>query len=255
MKPQHFCLTAILVAFTQFGSAVPTLSQENGKAEFKSLFNGENLQGWDGDDRFWRVEDGKIIGQTTADNKAEKNTFLIYRDAEFSDFELRFRYQVESYNSGVQYRSVDKGNYTVHGLQADFEAQWHTDSNKPDRGRFDRFSGMFFEEGGRMFMGQRGDVVIVRGNKDNPKQPRIEKIASVGDPVELAKAIHRDDWNEYIVIANDNQFIHIINNRVMSIGIDEDEQNFRESGILAFQLHSGPPMKIELKDIRIRPLD
>ena len=84
-----------------------------------------------------------------------------------------------------------------------------------------------------MFMGQRGDVVVVRTNATNPKKPQIEKIASVGDSVELEKAIKRDDWNEYTVIAKGNIFIHIINGKVMSIGIDEDDANFRKSG------HSG----------------
>ena len=222
---------------------------------FKPLFNGADLSGWDGNKMFWRVEAGAIVGETTAEKQPadKKNTFLIYRDGEFGDFELRFKYKVEGYNSGVQYRSADKGGHHVDGLQADFEAPWHEDRSKPELGRFDRFSGMFFEENGRMFMGQRGDVVIVRTGED-PKKPRIEKIGSLGDPKELEKAIRRDDWNDYTVIANGNQFTHIINGRVMSIGIDEDPANFRKSGIIAFQLHSGKPMKIEVKNIRIREL-
>jgi hypothetical protein len=137
-------------------------------------------------------------------------------------------------------------------LQADFEARWHDD--KATGGKLDKFTGMFFEENGRMFMGQRGDIVIVRANQDNPKKPKIEKIASLGDPVELEKAIKRDDWNDYTVIANGNQFTHIVNGKVLGIGIDEDELSFRKSGILALQLHSGKPMKIEVKDVRIREL-
>jgi hypothetical protein len=216
--------------------------------EFESLFDGQSLGSWEGDQTFWRVENGAIIGEATDEKPVpgRKNTFLIYRGGSFDDFELRFRYKVEGYNSGVQYRSVDKGGFMVHGLQADFEAPWH------DNGKTDRFSGMFFEEGGRMFMGQRGDVVIVRANPADPKKPKIEKVASVGDPKELEKSIRHGDWNDYIVIARGNQFTHIINGRVMSIGIDEDELNFRASGILAFQLHGGRPMRIEVKDLRIR---
>lgn len=221
---------------------------DESEAGFTSLFSGKDLKGWEGDETFWRVENGVLIGETTDDKETEKNTFLMYRGSEFGDFELRFRYQVTAFNSGVQYRSQDLGNHVMKGLQADFEAQWHDD------GKTDKFSGMFFEEGGRMFMGQRGDCVIVRGNPDNPKKPKIEKIASVGDAAELEKAIKRDDWNDYTVIANGNQFIHIINGRVMSIGIDEDEAAFRKAGLIGFQLHSGPPMKIEVKDIRIREL-
>ena len=227
-----------------------TLTAAVDETGFKSLFDGTSLGKWDGDKMFWRVDNGAIVGETTAEKQPadKKNTFLIYRGGSFDDFELRFVFKVEGFNSGVQYRSVDKGGFHVDGLQADFEAQWHDD------GKTDKFSGMFFEENGRMFMGQRGDVVIVRANPDDPKKSRNEKIASVGDPAELEKVINRGDWNDYTVIANGNMFLHIINGRVMSAGIDEDEINFRKSGILAFQLHSGNPMKIEVKDIRIRPL-
>jgi hypothetical protein len=237
-----------------FGSvAVVTAAGQLRAAEeagFKSLFDGESLGQWDGDSTFWSVKDGAIVGETTAGKQPAdgKNTFLIYRGGSFDDFELRFQYKVEGFNSGIQYRSVDKGGYHVNGLQADFEARWHDD------GKTDRFSGMFFEENGRRFMGQRGDVVVVRANPDEPLNPKIEKIASTGDPAVLEKVSKRDDWNDYTVIARGNMFIHIINGRVMSVGIDEDEINSRKSGVLAFQLHSGNPMKIQVKDIRIREM-
>ena len=235
--PGAIGLASLLISST-------ALAEESG---FESLFNGTDLSGWDGNKAFWSVENGTIVGKTSETNQPadKKNTFLIFRGDSFDDFELRFEYQVEGFNSGVQYRSIDTGHHHVKGLQADFEAQWHD-------GEVDRFSGMFFEENGRMFMGQRGDVVIVRANSENPNKPKLEKIASVGDPAELEKAIKRSGWNEYTVVANGNQFTHIINGRVMSIGIDEDEIRSRKSGILAFQLHSGRPMKIQLRNIRIR---
>jgi hypothetical protein len=223
------------------------LAAEVPEAGFASLFNGDDLTGWEGDQRFWRAEGGAIVGQTTKENPTKKNTFLVYRGDNVDDFELRFSYRVKGGNSGVQYRSELLSKWVVKGLQADFEDTMHNGK--------DRFSGMFFEENGRMFMGQRGDVVIVRTNAENLKKPHIEKIASVGDPVELEKVIKRDDWNDYTVIAKDNLFIHIINGTVMSIGIDEDPANFRKSGILAWQLHAGDPLKIEMKDIRIRKME
>jgi hypothetical protein len=223
---------------------------------FQPLFDGQSLGQWDGDPKFWRVEGGALVGETSTERQPAdgKNTFLIYRGGDFGDFELRFRYKVEGFNSGVQYRSVDRGGWHVDGLQADFEARWHEDKDKPGSPKADKFTGMFFEENGRMFMGQRGEVVVVRANPENPKKPRVEKLASLGDPAVLERAIRRDDWNDYTVIANGNQFTHIVNGTVLGIGIDEDALNFRRSGILAFQLHSGRPMKIEVKDIRIRTL-
>ena len=221
-------------------------AQESDERDFQTLFNGQDLTGWEGDNRFWRVENGALVGETTKDNKTEKNTFLVYTKDSVDDFELRFSYRVKGGNSGVQYRSELLSKYVVKGLQADFEDTMHEGK--------DKFSGMFFEENGRMFMGQRGDVVFVRANPAQPKKPKIEKIAMVGHPNELESHIRRDDWNDYIVIANGNTFVHIINGHVMSIGIDEDELNSRKSGILAWQLHAGPPLRIEMKDIRLRRL-
>ena len=240
----HRTTLSLLAVFTTLTTTI--VADEAG---FKSLFDGRSLGSWDGDSMFWSVSDGAIVGETTATKQPAdgKNTFLIYRGGSFDDFELRFKYKVEGFNAGIQYRSIDKGGYHVDGLQADFEAQWHD-------GGADKFSGMFFEENGRMFMGQRGDVVIVTENPDEPKKSNNRKIGTVGDPVELEKVIKRDDWNDYTVIANGNTFVHIINGRVMSIGIDEDDINSRKSGILAWQLHSGRPMKIQMKDIEIREI-
>ncbi|MEM6691244.1 MAG: DUF1080 domain-containing protein [Planctomycetota bacterium] len=212
---------------------------------FVSLFDGKSLDGFQYDERFWRVEDNAIIGETTSSNAAERNTFLILGDEKYSDFELRFSYQVDGFNSGVQYRSVEKPGFVVDGYQADFEAQWHGD------GKTDKFSGMFFEENGRMFLGKRGQAVIVRAGDDGP---RIDVIGTVGDAVELEKNIRRDDWNEYTIVARGYQFTHIINGRVMSVAYDEDAENRRAEGIFAFQLHSGPPMKIQIKHLKVRRL-
>ena len=222
--------------------------------QFIDLFDGKSLDQWDGDPQFWRVEDGVIVGETSAKKNPKQNTFLIHRGGEFADFELRLSYQVEGFNSGVQYRSVERGKWSVSGYQCDFEARWHTSKQKPNAPPSDKFSGMFFDEQGRMFMGQRGEVVIVRSNPKKGKKPLVEKIGSVGDPAELETHIRRDGWNELIVIAKGNQFTHIINGHVMAIGIDEDTSRRRASGLFAFQLHKGLPMKIRLKDIRVRRL-
>jgi hypothetical protein len=216
----------------------------------KNLLNGTDLKGWDGDPRFWRVEAGELIGETTDSNKAEKNTFLIYRGGDVADFDLTFKYQVTGHNSGVQYRSTELGKWSVGGYQSDFEAPHH----KSDNGPIDKFSGMFFDEQGRMFMGQRGQCVIVRSNPENAKKPNIEVIGTLGDPVELEKKISRTDWNEMRVIARGFTFTHIINGQVMSVAFDEDTVSRKGSGLLAFQLHSGPAMQIRIKDMTIRDL-
>ena len=239
--PAKQILAGLILAF-----GFLTAAGHSAETNFTSLFDGKSLTGWEGDKRFWAVENGAIVGQTTKNNPTKKNTFLVYTADTVDDFELRFSYRVKGGNSGVQYRSQVISKWVVKGLQADFEDTMHEGK--------DKFSGMFFEENGRMFMGQRGDVVFVRTNTTNPKKPVIEKVGTVGDPIKLEQVIKRDDWNDYTVIARNNVFIHIINGTVMSIGIDEDTTNFRKSGILAWQLHAGDPLKIEMKNIRLRTM-
>src|SRR5687767_1272684 len=73
--------------------------------DFKPLFNGKDLSGWDGDPKFWSVKDGAITGQTTKENPTKGNTFLIWTNGVVDDFELRFKFKIIGGNSGVQYRS------------------------------------------------------------------------------------------------------------------------------------------------------
>ncbi|MEM6471215.1 MAG: DUF1080 domain-containing protein [Planctomycetota bacterium] len=233
----------LLFCFIQFALGSLAIAEDK---QTVALFDGKTLEGWHGDERFWRVEDGVLIGETSKSNPAPHNTFLIH-DEEFADFELAFSYKVSGFNSGVQYRSVEQDDFVVRGYQADFEARWHD-------GDVDKFSGMFFEENGRMFLGQRGTMVVVESPQGDDQKPLIRVAGKLGDPVQLETAIKRDDWNEYVVIAKGFQFTHIINGRVMCTAIDNDVTNRKASGVIAFQLHSGKPMRIELKDIRIRAL-
>ena len=59
------------------------------------------------------------------------------------------------------------------------------------------------------------------------KSPGSKNIAQLGQADELEKVIRRDDWNDYLIVANGNMFTHIINGRVQTLAIDEDEKNFR----------------------------
>lgn len=248
MRSSFVIASCAIVLLAQNAGTAQDAPSDN--SEPIKLFNGSSLDGWSGDSRFWRVEDGQIVGQTSADNKTEKNTFLVYDGTEFADFDLTFQYQVSGFNSGVQYRSEVIGEHFVKGYQSDFEARWHKDGDH----KVDKFSGMFFEENGRMFMAQRGQAVIVRENQQDPRKPQIEVIGSVGDLKDLETVIRRDDWNEMRVIAKGFSFTHIINGRIMSVALDHDEANRKASGIIAFQLHSGPPMEIRIKDLKLRRL-
>src|SRR5437899_3292910 len=123
---------------------------------FKSLFNGKDLSGWDGNRKLWSVKEGAITGQTTAENPAKGNTFLIWTNGTVSDFELRCSFKIVPgdakgfANSGIQYRSkiLDPSNWVVGGYQADMEAG-------------PTYTGILYEERmTRGIMAARGEKVI-----------------------------------------------------------------------------------------------
>ncbi len=243
MKP---LLRLALLSSLAIGSAAH--AAEDG---FKPLFNGKDLSGWTGNPKLWSVKDGVIHGQTTPEYKLKHNTFLVYTNAEFANFELRFSYKIVPNNdktfgnSGVQYRSkvVQQGEQgpIVGGYQADFEAA-------------KTYSGINYEERGRGILAQRGQITIVKADPADPKKTKVEVVGSVGKTEELQANIKAEDWNDYTVIARDYQLTHIINGRVTSIVSDEQPDKGAKSGILALQIHVGEPMTVEFRNIRVREI-
>ncbi|HUS38893.1 MAG: family 16 glycoside hydrolase [Pirellulales bacterium] len=215
--------------------AVVSVAEENG---FKPIFDGKDLTGWSGKEGFWSVEDGAITGQTTKEKPTDGNTFITWTEGEVDDFELTLKYRIEGGNSGIQYRSTDLGNYVVGGYQADFEAG-------------DTWSGAHYHERGRGILAKRGEKTEIGPDG------KVKVLEQLADGASLQKHIKKEDWNEYHIIAKGNRFIHRINGVVMSDVTDNDKAGFRASGILALQLHVGPPMKVQFKDIQLKrlPLD
>jgi len=205
----------------------------DGEAEFRSLFNGKDLSGWDGNPKFWSVRDGTITGQTTPDNPTQGNTFLIWRLGTVEDFELHVSYRIVGGNSGIQYRSRDLGNWVVGGYQADFEA-----------GKI--YSGILYDEKGRGILAKRGEKTTVDASG------KVQVTGSVGDSDQLQAAIKNEGWNDYVVIAKGNHLIHKINGHVTVDVTDDQVEKRPSSGILALQLHAGPPMLVQFKDIRMK---
>lgn len=219
---------ATLIALT----ATTAWAQDDG---FKTIFDGKSLDGWDGKSDFWSVEEGAITGRTTKEKPTKGNTFIIYKGSEVGDFELHLKYKIVGGNSGIQYRSADKGNNVVHGYQADFEAG-------------DTYSGILYEEGGRGILCKRGQKVEIAedGRKTETSGPATDE--------EIKKSIKKEDWNDYVVIAKGNHLIHKINGLQTAEIIDNQTAKAKEKGILALQLHAGPPMTVQFKDIKIKEL-
>jgi len=214
---------------------------------FESLFNGKDLTGWDGNPKLWSVQDGAITGKTGSDpeNKIKHNTFLVWTNGNVEDFELRFSYKMIGGNSGIQYRSkiVRTGEFgpVVGGYQADFEAGT-------------TYSGILYEEQGRGILAQRGQKVVVKADEADAKKHKVEVTGSVGDSKQIQASIKKEDWNDYVVIAKGNHLQHFINGMQTVDVTDEHEAKAAKSGVLALQIHTGPPMTVQFKDIRMKKL-
>ncbi len=232
----------LLLGLVMVAGGVTSFAADEG---FQSLFNGKDLTGWAGRPNHWSVQDGAITGVTTKDNPARGNNFLIARDGEqdlvVTDFEIRFSYKFTGPwgNSGLQFRSVNKGNFVVNGYQADFEVG-------------PTYSGILYEEGGRGILCERGQKVVVKEGEGG--KPKIEVVGSLGDTKAIQAAIKTNGWNDYVVIVQGNHIQQFINGRQTIDVVDEQTSQAAKSGILAFQIHQGDPMKIQFKDIRIKTL-
>ncbi|MEZ0388691.1 MAG: DUF1080 domain-containing protein [Verrucomicrobium sp.] len=222
--------------------------------EGKAIFNGKDLTGWEGNTDLWSVKDGTITGQTPADEKDPKkstlshNTFLVWKAGTVGDFELTFKYRIVAGNSGVQYRSKElaKGAFgpVVSGYQADFEA-----------GK--TYSGILYEEKGRGILAQRGQKTVIKSQEKNAADPKskdfaVEATGSVGDSADIQASIKSEDWNEYKIVAKGNHLQHFINGKQTVDVTDEDAAHAPKEGILALQIHAGPPMIVQFKDMILK---
>ncbi len=205
---------------------------------FRPIFDGKTLAGWDGDPRFWRVVDGAITGKSSAENPGNRNTFIIWRGGEPADFELKLQYRVFNGNTGIQYRSFEMPDekWSIGGYQADMEAG-------------DTYSGILYGEHFRGILARRGEKTVI-GDDSKPKV-----VGSVGDADEIQAKIKKEDWNDYHIVARGFHFVHRINGVVTCESTDEDKYHRRAKGVLALQLHSGPPMTVQFRNIFLKEFD
>jgi hypothetical protein len=227
--------------------AAPAAAQQRGRpaplpddnAGFEAIFDGKTLKAWDGDPAFWRVENGTIVGESTPEKPVKTNTFLVWRGGAVKDFELKAEFRLTaSANSGVQYRSTllpEVGQWSMKGPQADMDGQ-------------DRYTGLLYEERGRTFLAQRGQVMRMVDAKTR------KSVASTGSDEELKALLKPQDWNRLHLVVSGNTSIYFINGRLMSLFIDEDPANRPAEGLLGLQLHTGQPMKVEFRDVVLKKL-
>jgi uncharacterized protein (TIGR03067 family) len=230
-------LTVLTTTLALLSQTAPAATEEG----FTSIFNGKDLAGWDGNPDLWSVKDGAIVGQTSEEHPIKNNTFLIWTNNTVGDFELRCSFKIEPLNSkgfansGIQYRSkvLDPKGWVVGGYQADMEAGA-------------TYTGILYEERMRGILATRGEKVVL----DKDCQKKVT--GSVGSSDEIQAALKQGDWNEYVIIAQGNHLQQFINGKQTIDVTDECESKRAMNGVLALQLHAGPPMKVQFRDLRIK---
>lgn len=207
---------------------------------FERIFDGRTLAGWEGSPTYWRVEDGALVGEITPATVIKSNTFIVWRGGRPKDFELKLDYRItQDGNSGINYRSsvvpdtVTPANaFAMRGYQFDLDGR-------------KRYPGNNYEEQGRLFLAVRGQMTHVVGGR-----PPIVT-STFGDADALAQFV-TDDWNAVHIVARGNVLTHILNGRLMTVVVDDDAPNRPADGLIGVQVHVGPPMKVEYRNIRLK---
>jgi len=213
---------------------------------FQSIFDG-TMKNWDGDTTLWKAEGNVLVGTTTEANPLKENTFVIWRGGEVADFELKLEYRMSSTNSGIQFRSAMvppggegrgavTGKWVLKGYQADIDFA-------------NQFTGMIYEERGRGFLMQRGQAVEIGPDGVSRQIGSLEMNAD-----ELKSLIKPGEWNNVHLIARGNMIMNIVNGHVTAFIVDDDAKGRAMKGLLGFQIHVGPPMKIEFRNIFLKTL-
>ena len=218
----------VLSAFAAF--ALPVFGAETG---FRPLFNGRDLAGWDGNPAMWSVRDGSITGVTQGPESLAYNQFIIWRGGTVKNFELHAKVRQTGNNTGIQYRSKELpaiGPWSVGGYQCDIHSRLSS-------------NGKLYEEQGRTTIAENGQSVVV-----DPQG--VKWLVAQREPVKVDAA----EWNDFIVIAQGNHVIHKINGQVTVEVWDFESKARQVEGLLALQIHRGPAMTVQVKDIEIKAL-
>jgi len=248
-----FLMATVLAGCNQGNVSHTDQIEQSEKDEFISIFDGKSLEGWEGDPAVWKVENGLIVGELSPESDLKTNTFLIWKGGEPGDFEFKADFKITlDGNSGINYRSekLEDIPFALRGYQADIDGK-------------NTYTGQNYEERKRTTLAYRGQKT-----KINPQNPPgeirdfiernawrgLEVTEELGDRDSLKTLIKSEDWNHMHLVIQGNVLKHYVNGVLMSEVWDEDEINKSLQGHLGFQVHVGPPMRVELRNIYLKEL-
>lgn len=201
------------------------------------LFDGESLKGFDANPEHWRVENGAIVGEIKPGETLRRNTWLIWRGGEVSDFELHAQFRLTGApgaNSGIQFRCQAEDVEHVAGYQADLDLG-------------PTWLGRIYDEEGRALLVERGSRVHIAADGTR----RVQTFA----PAHQYAVLFRENaWNDYRIVAIGSRVDVYVNGTLFSQLQDDQTGEQDLQGLLAFQLHSGGETKIEFRDLIVERL-
>ena len=243
-------LYSLVFCFSSCKNENKVIDKEN---TFQSIFNGKDLEGWIGDPKYWRVENGILIGEVTPETILKRNSFIIYEKEQPENFELKLEYRItNSGNSGINYRSevIDNVPFALRGYQCDIDGK-------------NRYTGQNYEEKKRTTLAYYGEIVTIPQMPDSIPKTNLGKnvkkncwqtrtITETKLKSQLKSNIKSNDWNTIHLKIKDNKMQHYINGVLFSEVTDLDEINRSSKGYIGVQVHVGPPMKVEYRNIKLK---
>ncbi|MEI7948119.1 MAG: DUF1080 domain-containing protein [bacterium] len=201
-------------------------------AEEVSLFNNKDLTGWEGPPGVWTVENGALVAQSTLENPCKTDTYLVWKGDTPSDYELSADFRLSAKgNSGIQIRSENLPQWKTSGYQADMTGD----------GKLVGF----------VYHHKRG-LIAGRGQRVQVAPDGTKTIEKIATPEELIKSYKPGDWNTYRIVCNGPEITLYVNSVMMCQFTDKDSKFATTNGVIALQMHPGPPMKIEFKNIVLK---
>lgn len=200
---------------------------------FKPMFNGINLDQWKGGDGWWQVKDGILQAQSSEEKPCTKNSQLIWTGGQPGDFEMRAEFRLSpGANSGIQLRCKDQ-EIGDNGYQADMNGGGD-------------YVGFLYHPAQHL-VGERGAKVVIDANG----QKTVERFA---DSKALQDKVFKgDDWNEYTIICK-GPAITLFVNGMKTCEFEDHRPDNPLKGFITLQMHAGPPMKIQYRNLRIKEL-
>ena len=255
-KALGFFSVGVVLALVLIGSVRLPASAQKKTNGFVQIFDGKTLKGWDGDPTYWRVENGNLVGEITPATLLKTNSFIIWLGGEPGDFEFTGEVNITADgNSGINYRSdrLTDVPFALRGYQADIDGK-------------NRYTGQNYEERKRTTLAYRGQKTTipaytgaatpeaVRANVQKNAWSGLTVTGSLGSSDSLKTLIKSEDWNKFHLIVKGNRLQHFINGILMSDVTDEDTVNGKSKGLLGVQVHVGPPMKVQYRNLMLKQL-